>query len=164
MKVVKTVFIVACLSAFIAGAAFIAGCESPSEPVIAYKIGEEHNFGGYLIKVEDDKQNERFIYSCKAETPQKYPNFFNFILSVGAVEDYINSDEFSYADDAGAIITFDVQGYHYFYGDKVIYISYARANENIKESIASGGYSIEIGSHLFVLYDDEIARLRQNNN
>ncbi len=149
MKVFKTFFAVACLSVLMVVAAFTAGCRhSPQE---LYHIGTEYNFGGDLIKVEDDKQNEQFVYSYKKINSDRYDHFFYFIfMFTDTLEYLLNSDEFEYSDSTGAEVVFDDNGHYLFNGSREIYISYAGANERIKQAIANDDYDLEFGVGMFI--------------
>ncbi len=142
MKVFKTFFAVACLAVLMVVAAFTVGCRhSPQE---LYHIGTEYNFGGDLVKVEDDKQNEQFVYSYQEITTNKYPHYFHFTFSLwyDVSEEFRNSTEFEYTDSTGDEIVFDETGHYYFNGSREIYISYAGANERIKQAIANNAYDL----------------------
>lgn len=152
MKVFKTVFSVTCLAVFIGLAAVFGGCFD-SSPQEVYYIGGEYNFGNILIKVEDDKQNERFVYNCKITTQDKYSHYFSFdFTNYDTLEEFRNSAEFSYTDSTGAEVVFNADGYYIFNSTREIYISYAGANERIKESITNNRYDIVFAVGTFI-YD-----------
>ncbi len=143
MKNFKAVIAVTSVAVILSLSAIAAGC-SYNSAQRAYYIGTEYNFGGDLIKVDDDKQNERFIYSYKETKPDGYPHRFYFIFNFSGDTSikYRNSEEFEYTDSTGEEVVFDENGYYMFNGSREIYISYAGANERIKQAIANNGYGL----------------------
>ncbi len=111
-----------------------------------YEIGETYEFNGYSVRIDLEADNERFVIDY-TEKDYEYSHHFEFCFTY-STETLHNSDEFEYVDGENNPIVFDEYGYD-FTGDKIIYVSYANANEEIKSAISDENFSINLGSKLF---------------
>lgn len=151
MKNFKAVFAVMCVAVILSIAAITAGCYDGS-PQRVYYIGTEYRFGNVFIKVDDDKQNEQFIFSYNKTKPDKYQHNFYFIFCFDGDTSikYRNSEEFEYTDSTGEEVVFDEDGYYMFNGSRKIYISYAGANERIKQAVVNNVYHLAFSVGTFI--------------
>lgn len=144
--------ILAFLPLLLAGLSSCFQC-GPGSAQPIYQFGVEYNFKQSIIRVDHDTDEENFIfYYTDKGSSSDYNFYFTFTFST-ILDTLFNSEEFEYVDGEGNEIVFDENGHYYFNGDKVIYISYKNANEEIKSSIANEQFSISIGCGTFVPSD-----------
>ncbi|MDE6667284.1 MAG: hypothetical protein K2K38_02915 [Clostridia bacterium] len=112
-------------------------------PIQIYNIGQEYAFNTFTVKVENDEVEQRFILYYTVTKEGQYSNSFTFDFGYKTFEHITNSKEFEYStSDPDEIITFDENGFYYFYGSRTFYISYKNANEEIKNSIANKEFNL----------------------
>ncbi len=143
--------ILAVLPLLLAGLSSCFQC-GPGSAQPIYHFGIEYDFTQCLIRAEHEESEMRFEFYY-THIDRTYDCSFYFVFTGEFLEHLYNDTEFSYTDENGNEIVFDENGHYYFNGDKVIYISYENANEEIKSSIANEQFSISIGCGTFVPSD-----------
>lgn len=134
-----------------------------------YSVGDLYETTFYTLKVKNDTENERFVFTYRmtdaydermenAEESEKiYIDFafrFEYDDASRSWEKY-NNTAFTYTTEAGDALTFEstwsnysdyiVQRFYKIYvftGDIKIYVSYAGADEEVKTAIKEGTYKV----------------------
>ncbi len=106
----------------------------------AYEMGVEHSFGDVTVRLSQDEENERFVLECKISEKSDEVRLFSFELNISATESLNNCEQFDYGDNLGSQIVFGENGYYEFYSDRIFYISYKNADENVKKIILDKKY------------------------
>lgn len=134
-----------------------------------YSVGDLYETTFYTLKVKNDTENERFVFTYRmtdaydermenAEESEKiYIDFafrFEYDDASRSWEKY-NNTAFTYTTEAGDALTFESTWSHYsdyivqrpykiyvFTGDIKIYVSYASADEEVKTAIKEGTYKV----------------------
>ena len=117
-----------------------------------YFIDETYDFTQSLIKVELDKENERFIfnYTDKDENSGYY-YYVSFRCNDYYVKNYsTNSSEFKYLYENNEPIVFDENGWLIIYESTKLYTDYSSANLKVKEAINNDDFHICFGSGTFI--------------
>ena len=131
---------------------------------MVYKVGEEYELGktGIVHKVEHDSEREQFVYYFSASKsklrPEADEGIFYFILfddddsqeTYGTIPPAYSG--LVITDESGAPVAFDEEGRYCFQGkiDKIFYISYKDADEQVKKAINDNRYTIEVAGKMFV--------------
>ena len=106
----------------------------------AYQMSVEHSFGDMTVRLSQDEENERFVLECKISEKSDEVHLFSFDLNISVTESLNNSEQFDYGDNLGSQIAFDKNGYYEFYSERIFYISYKNADENVKKIISDKKY------------------------
>ena len=124
----------------LAGLCLWTGCGPDSAQEI-YHFGQEYDCTQCIIKVDHEIAGEKFVYSYTEKINSTQCDFC-FTFNYNTLIDLTNSNEFDYTTSDGNEIIFDASGHYSFVGDKIIYISYKNANNDIKAAIAKDDFSV----------------------
>ena len=130
---------------------------------MVYYIGETYYFDQDSIKVELDKENERFIFNYDTKDEKSdclYEVVFNCNCYVhdsncndndcDVTSSSSNSSEFKYLYENGEPIVFDEHGFLTIYKSTKLYTDYSSANSTIKEAISNDKFGISFGGETFI--------------
>lgn len=130
----------------------LVSCVHNETPQEGYIIGTTYKFNNFSIKVELEKENERFIFNFTDEGIN-----FNYYYDVWfKCNDYdvesrsdINQ-EFKYLYENNKPIVFDKNGFFLIHESIKLFTDYSSANSKIKEAINNDEFiSIQFGSKIF---------------
>ncbi len=139
------------LLATVCFAVLLSGCSCNLTPQEIYFIGEEYAFETVTVKVEDDEAEQRYVLYYTVTKEDGNDHSFTFNFTYNTCETIRNSDEFKYyTSDPDEEITFNENGYYYFYGSRTFYITYKNASEEIKNSIENKTCNISFSFGTFI--------------